>query len=182
MKILIAEDDAVSLAILEKTLRGLGHEVVVAEDGQMAWEEWQKDYFPVVISDWLMPRTDGPALSRMIRRTHRENYTYIIMLTVLEGKSKYLEAMEAGVDDFITKPFDRDELVARLVAAERIVGLRHHVSVLECLLPICSYCKRIRDEKDQWHSVENYVTARFGAKFTHGICPDCFDKHAEPEG
>lgn len=176
MKILIADDDLVSRTLLEKTLLGFGHEVVAAEDGDAAWRFWQEQYFPIVISDWLMPKADGIGLSRMIRGMHRDSYTYIIMLTILEGKSRYLEAMDAGVDDFMTKPFDREELAARLRAAERVLGLRHHVQVLEGLLPICSYCKRIRDDNNIWLSVERYVTSHSDLKFSHGVCPECFER------
>ncbi len=89
--------------------------------------------------------------------------------------------MEAGADDFITKPVDMDELHARLKAAERILGLRTHVQQLEGLLPICAYCKRIRDAAEQWESIERYVEARSAAQFSHGYCPECYEKHVRPQ-
>jgi len=88
--------------------------------------------------------------------------------------------MDAGVDDFMTKPFDREELAARLRAAERVLGLRRHVQVLEGLLPICAYCKRIRDDNNAWHSVEGYMSSHSEVKFSHGICPECFERIAPP--
>jgi DNA-binding response OmpR family regulator len=92
-----------------------------------------------------MPEVDGPELCRRLRARATDRYSYFLLITATGGKQRYLEGMEAGADDFITKPIDIDELRARLKAAERILGLRKHVQQLEGLLPICAYCKRIRD-------------------------------------
>jgi phosphoserine phosphatase RsbU/P len=89
--------------------------------------------------------------------------------------------MEAGADDFITKPVDIEELHARLKVADRILGLRRHMQQLEGLLPICSYCKRIRDQAEQWQSIERYLEKRSEAQFSHGICPDCYSKVVQPQ-
>ena len=89
--------------------------------------------------------------------------------------------MAAGADDFVTKPLDRAELHARLRVAERVLGLQQEVKQLEGLLPICSYCKRIRDEGDRWSQVEEYVSRRTEAQFTHGICPECYDRRVLPQ-
>ncbi len=128
MRILIAEDDIVSRLILASTLQKQGHEVVGAENGLKAWEAFQKEYFPVLILDWLMPGMDGVTLCRHVRTLLRENYTYVILLTALEGKSNYVEAMDAGADDFMTKPFDADQLTARIRVAERIINLQRRVA------------------------------------------------------
>lgn len=178
MKILIAEDDTTSRLLLQSTLEMLGHQVAAAEDGDQALTRWLAGDFFVVISDWLMPRMDGLDLCRAIRAVNRTDYTLIIMLTSLGGKANYLEAIRAGADDFLTKPCDEEQLAARLVVAERILGLRHHVSQLEQLLPICAYCKKIRDDHDQWQPVEGYIAehSRAQTKFSHGICPACEQK------
>ena len=174
MNILIADDDAFSRLILQTTLQHLGHTVIAAQDGLHAWQTFQQSYFPVLISDWLMPHLDGLELCRTIRDRNQTNYTYIILLTALDGKANYLEAMDAGADDFITKPFDAEQLAARLHVAERILGLRQHIKRLEGLLPICAYCKKIR-EQDQWQQLESYISAHSEANFSHGICPDCYE-------
>lgn len=173
MRVLVADDDDFSRALLAQVLAGLGHDVTGVPDGQSAWESVRREYFPVLVTDWMMPRISGPELCRQIRNVQREDYTYIILLTIKEGREDFLEAMRAGADDFITKPFDGEQLAARLVVAERILGLRRHVKHLEGLLPICAHCKRIRDERQRWQEVEAYVSERSAALFTHGICPEC---------
>jgi len=180
MRILISEDSAVSRLLLSTTLKKLGHEVVETKDGREAWETLQKDYFPVLISDWVMPEMDGIELLRRVRTQNREKYTYVLLLTVLEGKESYLEGMKAGADDFINKPFDEDQLAARLNVAERILSLQKEVKQLQGLLPICSYCKKIRDDKNYWEQVEIYIGQRTHVEFTHGICPDCYERILKP--
>ncbi len=129
MKLLIAEDDTGSRLVLGATLRKLGHTVTAVENGQQAWEAWQKDDYPLLISDWMMPELDGLALCRKIRAEHRARYTYLILLTSLGGKGSYLDGMDAGADDFITKPFDEELLAARLRVAERMLALHEALRV-----------------------------------------------------
>jgi sigma-B regulation protein RsbU (phosphoserine phosphatase) len=176
LKILVAEDENASRLVLAASLVKRGHEVVAVEDGRKAWEAFKKEYFPVLISDWLMPEMDGLALCREIRKLPHDNYTYLVLLTALEGKTNYLEAMDAGADDFITKPFDADQLTARIQVAERILRLHRHVNQLEGLLPICCSCKKIRDGNDNWQRVESYIEIHSEARFTHGYCPECYEK------
>ncbi|UXI70463.1 ATP-binding protein [Tahibacter amnicola] len=134
MKILIADDDVTSRLLLQATLKKMGHEVVCVENGSRAWEAWQRDNFPVVISDWIMPELDGPDFCRLVRSHPRAEYTFIILLTALDGKGRFLDGMNAGADDFITKPFDEEQLAARLRSAERILSLiRDRVDAEEAL-------------------------------------------------
>ena len=123
MKILIAEDDTISRLVLVATLKKLGHEVTATTDGQQAWEALSKEHFPLLISDWMMPDMNGLELCRCIRAGNQTQYTYIILLTALSGKTSYLDGMDAGADDFITKPFDTDQFAARLRVADRILAL-----------------------------------------------------------
>jgi len=124
MKVLIAEDDRDSRELLSWLLEKLGYQVVATENGRQAWEVFRRERVRLVISDLLMPDVDGLELCRRIRASNERKYTYIILLTALIGKKDYLEAMEAGADDFVTKPFDPDELKARLRVAERIIALQ----------------------------------------------------------
>src|SRR5262245_869664 len=122
MKVLIAEDDRDSRELLGWILDKLGYQVITTQNGKEAWEAFCREKFQLVISDLLMPDVDGLELCRRIRAAKQPQYTYIILLTALIGKKQYLEGMEAGADDFVTKPFDADELRARLRAAERILA------------------------------------------------------------
>jgi len=126
-------------------------------------------------------RARRPELCRRIRSRPNEPYVYFILVTSRGGKQQYLAGMEAGADDFIAKPVDPDELRARLTVAVRILGLRRELNQLEGLLPICSYCKRIRTEQDEWEPLETYIEKRFETHFTHTICPPCYASHVQPQ-
>jgi two-component system NtrC family sensor kinase len=128
MKILIAEDDPVSRRLLQSYLERWGHEVVTAQDGAAAWALFQSGDFPIVISDWMMPELDGLELIRRVRSFPRPGYVYAILLTARAQKEDIVQGMEAGADDFLTKPFDRDELRVRLRAGERIIHLEQSLA------------------------------------------------------
>jgi DNA-binding response OmpR family regulator len=181
MRILTADDDAVSRKVLSAALRSFGHEVIETQDGLEAWRTYCRNHVRLIISDWVMPNMTGVDLCRRVRSELRAKYTYVILLTSFEGKEKYLEGMEAGADDFITKPFDRDTLAARIHVAERILALQDEVKQLEGLLPICSYCKKIKDDDNKWQHMETYISHRTEANFSHGICPECYQKHTVPQ-
>ena len=123
MRILIAEDQAVAALFLRRTLERMGHEVAVAADGEAAWEAVRDGNVSLLISDWMMPRLDGPDLCRRIRAAGLVSYTYIILLTAREGRIDRLEGLRAGADDFLTKPPDPDELAIRLEIAGRIIAV-----------------------------------------------------------
>ena len=131
MKVLIAEDDRDSRELLAWMLQKLGYQVVATANGKEAWDAFRKGRFRLVISDVLMPEIDGLELCRRIRTHKQSKYTYIIMITALIGKKDYLEGMDAGADDFVTKPFDPDELKARLRVAERIILFQEQAALAE---------------------------------------------------
>jgi len=131
MKILVAEDDRDSRELLTWILQKLGYQVVAAENGKEAWEVFRRGRFRLVISDVLMPELDGLELCRRIRNHQQSKYTYVMIMTALIGKKDYLEGMEAGADDFVTKPFDPDELKARLRVAERIISFQEQAAAEE---------------------------------------------------
>jgi len=178
MKVLIAEDDRTSSLLLRSVLEGLGHEVVAVTNGAEAIEQLtRKDDLQVVISDWVMPVMDGLQLCRHIRGRQHARYVYVLVVTARRGKKRYLEALEAGADDFIPKPIDAEELGARLRVAERILGLQAQMKQLQGLLSICAYCKNIREDDDKWVPIEQYVSQRAHTMFSHGICPNCAAEH-----
>ncbi|MCI0464413.1 MAG: response regulator [Gemmataceae bacterium] len=125
MKILIAEDDPLYRHLIQTTLAEWGYEVVTAEEGEAAWRILQGADTPkIAILDWMMPGLDGLEVCRRVRALERPEPTYIILLTSRGGKENTISALEGGADDYVTKPFDRAELHARLQAGRRIVGLQ----------------------------------------------------------
>lgn len=176
MNILIVDDDAVCRLTLSSVLKKNGHTVTLVESGARALQVFAEGGHRIIISDLLMPEMDGLELCRRIRKADTNQYTYFILLTAVEGKANYLEGMRAGADDFISKPFDTELLAARLVVAERVLSLQSQVRRLAGLLPICSLCKKVRDDQNYWHQVESYISDHTDAQFTHSYCPDCFKK------
>jgi phosphoserine phosphatase RsbU/P len=183
VKILAVDDDPVARAVLRQALRRLGHETVEAADGDEAWELLQKnDTVRVVVSDWVMPRADGLDLCRRIRGRVGAEYVYFILVTSRDGTAEnQTTAADAGVDDFLTKPLNLSELWTRLRVAERILRYTTQVRQLEELVPICSYCKKIRDDQNYWQQIEGYISLRTGSDFSHSVCPDCYQRELVPE-
>ena len=191
MKVLIAEDEIVSRRLLESALPRWGYDVVTATDGEEAWTLLQEPDAPtIMVLDWLMPRLDGVEICRRIRAHPVLSSVYIILLTSRAAVEDVVHGLEAGANDYITKPFDAAELRARMQVGVRVVNLQtmlaervreveealSRVKQLQGLLPICSYCKKIRDDQNYWHQVESYVGKHTDARFSHGICPDCTEK------
>jgi len=196
MKILVAEDQSVSRHILVANLRKWGYDVTACEDGTRAWEALQGEEAPqLAILDWLMPGMDGIEICRQIRRSPRTRSIYLILLTARRGQEDKIQGLQAGADDYITKPFNREELRARVQVGIRVLELQgalaqrvrqleealSRVKTLQGLLPICSYCKKIRDDRNYWQQVEGYISDHSEAQFSHGICPECYVRFVQPE-
>lgn len=192
MKVLVAEDDPVTLYVLKEFLSDWGYDAALATDGDQAWELIQADPdIGVVVIDWMMPGMDGLELSRRIRSRRCLPYVYIIMLTAKAQHDDLLSGLTAGVDEYLTKPFDHHELKLHIHTGERIIRLERglatkveelqtaldKVNCLEGLLPICMRCKKIRDEHNYWHEVDRYLTKHAGADLSHSLCPECLEKH-----
>ena len=134
MKTLIADDDPISIKILQKMLEKIGHEIFTAKDGSEAWEIYRKTDINLIISDWMMPNLDGIGLCRKIRETPADHYVYFIMLTAKDRKEDLIEVFEAGADDFISKPLNPDEIKARIKTSERIINLEQEHKILQQVL------------------------------------------------
>lgn len=196
MRILIAEDDPMSGFLLNTTLTNWGHEVIATVDGSQALEVLQsEDSPPIAILDWMMPVFDGSEVCRRLRASSASATIYTIMLTTKGEKKDMLEGLAAGADDYLTKPFDAEELKARVGVGIRMVEMQQvlhnkvqeleaalgQVKQLQGILPICSYCKQVRDDKNYWQQVEVYISSHSEAKFTHGICPGCYQTEVKPQ-
>lgn len=196
MRVLIAEDDPISCRLLEATLARWGYRVEVTRDGVEAWEALQGVQAPsLAILDWMMPGLDGVEVCRRVRAVSRPMPTYLILLTGMGRREDVVMGLEAGADDYVVKPFDREELRARVQVGVRVVTLQQdlaervqaledalaRVKQLQGLLPICAYCKKIRNDRNYWQQVESYIIEHSAAQFTHGIFPDCYQNIVRPE-
>ena len=190
MKILIAEDDEISRRILQVTLKTAGHEVIATENGAAAWAILEKNDSPnLAVLDWMMPEMDGLEVCRRARQQPTVTPVYIILLTAKAQKSDVVQGLEAGANDYILKPFNRDELRARVRVGETVVSLRQNlaarveelenalaqVNLLQGILPICSYCKDIRNDQNHWQQLDVYISEHSEAQFSHSICPTCYE-------
>ena len=196
VKILIAEDDPVSRRLLEARLLKDGHQVILAEDGEQAWLALQKDAtITLAILDWNMPGLTGAEICQQARQIKTDQPLYLILLTSRDTREDIVSGLQAGANDYVTKPFDFDELRARVQVGERVVQLQKilsdrvkeleealtSVKMLQGLLPICLYCKKIRDDRNYWQQLDKYVAEHTEAKFSHGICPECYEKVVKPQ-
>ena len=179
-RILIAEDDPLSARILEAALSKLGYDPVIARDGVEAWEQFDQDPMRLIVSDWMMPGLDGLGLCEKVRARAQTPYTYFILLTANHTSThNYKLASGAGVDDFLTKPLDREAIRMRLEVAERILKYTAQIRQLQEMIPICVYCRKVRDTHDYWDKVESYIQKETGSRFSHGACPQCYEKEME---
>ncbi len=195
LKILVAEDDVISRKLVTSSLQKWGYTVTAVEDGGKAWAQVQSDLPHLAIIDWMMPEMDGIELCRKIRKLKCDYYTYIIILTSLSELENIVSGLDAGADDYMTKPFNLKELRARINVGLRVINLEanlnHHVrklqealnkvEILQGLLPICCYCKKVRDDKNYWQQVETYISNHSELQFSHGVCPECFEKYLKPQ-
>ena len=182
MRILTVEDDPVARRVLKQALKKLGHDVIEAEDGVKALEVLAQESVRVIVSDWVMPNLDGLGFCKAVRERIDEDYVYFILLTSRTANpDNEREAADAGVDDFLSKPLDVNELWMRLRVAERILQFATQVRTLEAFLPICSYCKKVREDSNYWTQIESYINTRTGTDFSHSVCPDCYARVVLPE-
>ena len=194
MRALIADDDRINTTILSRALAGWKFDVTVAHDGESAWDATRAHAPHVAIVDWMMPALDGPDLCRRIRQDPSTAHMYLILLTSRDSRADVVAGLDSGADDYLVKPFDPEELRARLHVGVRVLALQERladrvteleaavstVKRLHGMIPICAYCKRIRSDSDDWEQLESYISEHTDAQFSHGICPPCLAK-AWPE-
>ena len=196
MDILIADDDPISRRMMQGTLERWGHRATVADSGAAAWAILQQPGAPrLAILDWVMPGMDGIEVCRAVRSCPETAGIYLLLLTVKDRKEDLVLGLDSGADDYLTKPFNKEELRARLQVGIRVAELQGalhsrvaelqealaRVKTLEGIIPICMYCKRIRSDEDLWHQLEAYISRHSSAEFSHGVCPQCWDHKVAPE-
>lgn len=189
--VLLADDDKLTLNVLNDTLTRAGYDVVTATDGEQAWKKLRESDAQVAILDWIMPGMEGVEICRRAADEPRLANRYFILLTGRSSTEDLVAGLQSGASDYLRKPFEEAELIARVEVGVRFVELQRklaerveeletalkQVRRLEGLLPICSYCKRIRNEQDYWERVDAYISQHANVRFSHNICPECYQKH-----
>jgi len=196
MKVLIADDDAMACHVLRSSLGKWGFDVLTVASGEAALHLLRTDPgIGIAILDWIMPGMEGPDVCQLFRRECPGAVTHLILLTTRDLKADLVTGLQSGANDYVTKPFDPDELRARVEVGRTVVELRlalatrvreleaalAQVKQLHGLLPICMYCKKVRNSQDYWEQVEAYIGRRTDAQFSHGICPECWTKEIAPQ-
>jgi CheY-like chemotaxis protein len=196
MIVLIADDLDVNRKLLRSLLSADGYDVIEASNGTDAFQILQGATGPIVgLIDWEMPEMEGIEVCRQTRALQGTPPIYLILLTVRDSKQDIVAGLQGGANDYITKPFDKTELLARVGIGKQMVQLQQtltervaelgeallSVKQLGGLLPICSYCKKIRDDQNYWQQVESYVGKHSDAKFSHSICPQCYEDIVKPQ-
>ena len=195
MRVLVADDDPLARRLLEVTLTRSGYEVLAVADGVEAWDVLcGQDSPTLALLDWMMPGLTGVDVCRKVREAAPRDPIYLILVTSKGRTEDVVNALRTGADDYITKPFEIEELRARLAVGERLVTLQQqladrvraleealaHVQQLQGLIPICAWCGQVRSDGNYWEQVESYLAKRSGLQFTHAICPPCRVKASAP--
>ena len=196
LRVLVADDEGVSRTVVGAMLKKAGYPVVFANDGEQAWRELDSDDPPALaLLDWEMPGLQGPEIVQRIRSRQLQSPTYVILLTGRDSSADIVQGLRAGADDYVTKPANEDELIARVSVGARVVQLQSaladrvrsleealaNVKALQTLLPMCAYCKSIRNDQNYWEKVETYFSQHSNVSFTHSYCPNCYERFVRPE-
>lgn len=196
LHVLVADDEPVSRAVVGAVLKKAGFLVQYAPDGAQAWQRLQSPNPPsLALLDWEMPFLQGPEVIERIRGRQTQAPTYVILLTSRDSSADIVSGLRAGADDYVTKPANEDELIARVNVGARVVRLQlaladrvrsleealANVKALQTLLPMCAYCKNVRNDQNYWQKVETYFAQHSGVSFTHSYCPTCYERYVRPE-
>lgn len=196
LRVLVADDEPVSRTVVGAMLKKAGYEVTFAPDGELAWAQLSAPNPPsIALLDWEMPGLAGPEVVERIRARGDQAPTYVIVLTSRDSSADIVTGLKAGANDYVTKPANEDELIARVNVGARVVELQAalaervrsleealaNVKALQTLLPMCAYCKAIRNDQNYWEKVETYFHDHSGVSFSHSYCPTCYERFVKPQ-
>ena len=196
LQVLVADDEPVSRTVVGAMLKKAGYPVLYATDGEQAWQQLDSEHAPsLALLDWEMPGMQGPEVVERLRNRASQVPTYVILLTSRDSSADIVRGLHAGADDYVTKPANEDELIARVNVGARVVQLQialadrvrsleealANVKALQTLLPMCAYCKSVRNDQNYWEKVETYFTQHSNVSFTHSYCPNCYERFVRPE-
>jgi len=196
MKILIADDHRVNRRLLQVLLESEGYPIIEARDGVEALDALNGMTEPCVgLIDWQMPHMEGPEVCRRARAREGAPPLFLILVTIRDRQDDIVAGLKAGAHDYVIKPYHKDEMLARVRVGVQMVELQqslldrvrelnealNRVKTLSGLLPICGFCHKIRTDRDYWLQLEDYLARHADVKFSHGVCPECFKIHLEPQ-
>ncbi|RLC58550.1 MAG: response regulator [Candidatus Cloacimonadota bacterium] len=190
-RILIVDDEPINIMIAERILQKNGYETISVNHGNDALEILQTKPVDLILLDIMMPDINGFEVCGKLMQNGKTKDIPVIFLTAVTDKESIIKGFEVGGKDYLTKPFNTTELVARVKthvdlklardSQEKLIkelkSALDEIDTLSGLLPICSHCKKIRDDSGYWQGVEQYIAARSDAQFSHGICPDCMREY-----
>ncbi|OPX28819.1 MAG: hypothetical protein B1H06_02540 [Candidatus Cloacimonas sp. 4484_143] len=190
-RILIVDDEPINIMIAERILQKNGYETISVNHGNDALEILQTKPVDLILLDIMMPDINGFEVCGKLMQNEKTKDIPVIFLTAVTDKESIIKGFEVGGKDYLTKPFNTTELVARVKthvdlklardSQEKLIkelkSALDEIDTLSGLLPICSHCKKIRDDSGYWQGVEQYIAARSDAQFSHGICPDCMREY-----
>jgi DNA-binding response OmpR family regulator len=196
LRVLVADDEPVSRTVVGAMLRKAGYVVMYAPDGKEAWQLLDTAEPPsLALLDWEMPGLQGTEIVRKLRGKAAPSPIYLILLTSRDSQADIVQGLRAGADDYVTKPANEDELIARVNVGARVVRLQAaladrvrsleealaNVKALQTLLPMCAYCKSVRNDQNYWERVETYFAQHSGVSFSHSYCPACYERYVKPD-
>lgn len=196
LRVLVADDEPVSRTVVGAMLKKAGYLVTLADDGEQAWSQLSGEDPPAIaLLDWEMPGLAGPEVVSRLRGRQVGTPIYVILLTSRDSSADIVAGLKGGADDYVTKPADQDELIARVNVGARVVELQSalaervrsleealaNVKALQTLLPMCAYCKAIRNDQNYWEKVETYFHEHSGVSFSHSYCPNCYERFVKPQ-
>jgi DNA-binding response OmpR family regulator len=196
LRVLVADDEPVSRTVVGAMLRKAGYVVMYAPDGKEAWQLLDTAEPPsLALLDWEMPGLQGTEIVRKLRGKAAPSPIYLILLTSRDSQADIVQGLRAGADDYVTKPANEDELIARVNVGARVVRLQAaladrvrsleealaNVKALQTLLPMCAYCKSVRNDQNYWERVETYFAQHSGVSFSHSYCPTCYERYVKPD-
>lgn len=187
-RILVVDDNTANIDVMLTFLEMEGYDISIATSGKMALHVASHDHPELILLDVMMPNMDGFETCRLLKDNPTTATIPIIFVTAKKETTDIVQGFQAGGVDYISKPYRQEEVISRvrthlqlrrlLANQERLIGELNQalseVKTLKGILPICSYCKKIRDDEGHWHQMEKYIATRSDSEFSHGICEECY--------
>ena len=174
--VLAVDDNVINLNLMKKILEPQGYITKTAQSAAEAFEILKKEQPELILLDIMMPEMDGFEAAQRIKKSPGLKEIPIIFLTALHETKDIVKGFDVGGVDYVIKPFNPPELLARIRTHIELMRARQEIRTLHGLLPICARCKKIRDKEGNWEMLEEYISERSEAAFSHSLCPECLQK------